>query len=94
MKRYANPAIISQDAVRRLPRIVIAFLCLTYTLSGFLGRVPWKTDDLVSFGIMSELARGGTDWLAPQLAGAIPPIDGILPYWIGAWFIQDRKSVV
>ncbi len=94
MKRYANPAIISQDAVRRLPRIVIAFLCLTYTLSGFLGRGPWKTDDLVSFGIMSELARGGTDWLAPQLAGAIPPIDGILPYWIGAWFIQISPAFI
>jgi hypothetical protein len=83
-----TPAIIAQSAVRQIPRIALLLLCLAYTLAGFLGRDPWKNADITAFGYMTELAHGKTDWLAPQLLGASPTIDALLPYWLGAWFIQ------
>lgn len=84
-----NPAIVSQDAARPLPRSALLLLCFAYVMCGFVGRNPWKSVDVMSLGYMLELARGHTDWLAPQLLGLpATPGDGLLPYWFGAWAIQ------
>ena len=87
-----NPAIVAQGAVHRLPRIALLLLCIAYILAGFVGRVPWKSADITAFGYMSELARGGADWLAPRLMGLPPEVDALLPYWLGAWAIQSAPS--
>src|SRR5690606_26228175 len=55
---------------------------------GFLGREPWKVDDVGSFGVMQELAQGLSNWWQPQLLGAAPQENALLPYWIGALFIK------
>ncbi len=83
-----TPAIVPQHAVQRLPRLALLLFCLAYVLPGFLGRVPWKSDDIAAFGYMAELARGSSSWLAPTLAGLPPEVDALLPYWLGAWGIQ------
>ncbi len=83
-----NPAIVAQGAVRRLPRPVLWLLCLAYVLPGFIGRAPWKRADITAFGYMAELAAGRTDWLAPRLGGMPPDVDGLLPYWLGAWALK------
>lgn len=83
-----TPAIVAQGAVKRLPRLALLLFCLAYVLPGFLGRVPWKRDDITSFGYMAELARGGVDWWHPTLGGMPPEVDALLPYWLGAWSIQ------
>ena len=83
-----TPAIVSQNAVRRLPRLALLLFCLAYIVPGFVGRSPWKTADLTSFGIMSTLAQGHTSWLAPQMVGTTVDTDALLPHWIGAWSIQ------
>ena len=83
-----TPALVAQDAVRRLPRLALLLFCLAYVLPGFLGRVPWKHDDITTFGYMAELARGSAAWWNPTLAGMPPEVDGLLPYWLGAWCIQ------
>jgi len=83
-----TPAIVAQDAVRRLPRIALLLFCLAYVVPGFVGREPWKNADITAFGYMFELARGGAAWLAPQLLGQPPEFDALLPYWLGAWAIQ------
>ncbi|EER58328.1 putative inner membrane transmembrane protein, partial [Acidovorax delafieldii 2AN] len=83
-----TPAIVTQNAVRPLPRWALLLLCLAYVVPGFVGRGPWKNSDVASFGYMLELAQGHTTWLAPQLAGMPPETDGLLPYWLGAWAIQ------
>ncbi|WP_313313600.1 hypothetical protein [Pulveribacter sp.] len=83
-----SPAIVARNAVRPLPRWALALLCLAYTVAGYLGRTPWRGEDMTAFGYMRELALGRTDWSAPLLAGLPPDTDGLLPYWLGAWAIQ------
>lgn len=83
-----TPAIVAQNAVRRLPRIALLLFCIAYVLPGFIGREPWKNADIAAFGYMAELASGASPWLAPRLLGQPPEFDGLLPYWLGAWSMQ------
>lgn len=89
---YQTPAIVAQGAVRRLPRLALLLLCVAYVLPGFIGREPWKSADITSFGYMLELARGASDWLAPRMLGLPPDVDALLPYWLGAWAVQMAPS--
>ncbi len=79
-----TPAIVAQSAVRRLPRWALLLLCAAYVLPGFLGREPWKAQDMTAFGYMFEMARGTSAWLAPRLVGLRPEFEALLPYWLGA----------
>ena len=83
---------MAQSAVRRLPRWVLWSLCLAYVLPGFIGRTPWKADDMEAFGFMRNLALSlGADsisWLKPTLLGQADHHAALLPYWLGAWAIQ------
>ncbi len=92
--KHASPAIVAQSAVRRLPRWALMLFCLAYVMPGFIGREPWKAADMAEFGYMAELALGGVSWLRPQLMGLAPEVDGLLPYWLGAWAIQLAPSAL
>ncbi len=83
-----TPAIVTQEAVRRLPRWALLILSVAYVLAGFLGREPWKSADIAAFGQMRELALGSSAWLTPHILGQAPDMVGLLPYWLGASFIQ------
>ena len=83
-----NPAIVAQAAVRRLPRGSLLLLCLAYVLPGFVGRDAWKTADIAGLGFMAELVQGTASWLHPTLMGLPPENPSLLPYWLGAWFMQ------
>lgn len=87
-----SPALVAQSAVRRLPRLALWLLCLAFVLPGFVGREPWRSADIMGFGVMWEMAQGTTSWLNPQLLGYPAPIDALLPYWLGAWAIQLSPS--
>ena len=87
-----TPAIVSQDAARRLPRVALLLFCLAYVVPGFIGRQPWKNADIAAFGHMFELALGRAHWLAPTLLGQPPEFDALLPYWLGAAAIQLAPS--
>lgn len=89
-----TPAIVSQSAVRRLPRWALVLLCAAYIVPGFVGRDPWRGADMSAFGYMLELAQGHSRWSAPLLAGMAPETDGLLPYWLGAWALQWAPSAV
>ncbi len=78
-----NPALVTQDAVRRLPRLALLLFCAAYVLPGLFGRDPWRGADLNAFGQMLALAEGRAPWLAPALGG-VPTADALLPHWIGA----------
>ena len=83
-----TPAIVTQEAVRRLPRYALVLLCVVYVLAGFLGREPWKAADISAYGVMLELAAGRTDWLDPRWYGQALQAPALLPYWLGSWAIQ------
>ena len=94
MNAQPTPAIVAQSAVRRLPRLALLLLCAAYLMPGLLGRGPWKSADITSYGYMAALARSTevlARWLDPLLLGLRPEPPALLPYWIGA---GDRKSVV
>jgi len=84
----STPAIVSQSAVRRLPRLALILFCVAYVLPGFLGREPWKNADVTAFGVMLEMAAGHSSWWQPQVLGIAAEEAGPLPYWLGALFIQ------
>lgn len=83
-----TPAIVTQRAVRRLPRLALLLFCAAYVLPGFIGREPWKNADVTAFGYMMELASGRSHWLAPQLTGLPADTDSLLPYWLGALAVK------
>ena len=83
-----SPAIIAQSAVRRLPRLVLLLFCAAYILPGFLGRGPWKNEDIAAFGVMRELTSAAANWLQPQLLGQVTGFDALAPYWLGAIAIK------
>ena len=74
--------------MRRLPRTALLLFCAAYVLPGFLGRGPWKVEDVSGFGVMRELAGPVGRWLQPQLLGQTNGFDALVPYWLGALFIK------
>lgn len=83
-----TPAIVAQDAARRLPRLALWLFCAAYVLPGFLGRGPWKHADITTQGYMNALAQGAASWWNPTLGGRPPEVDAPLTYWLGAWAMQ------
>ncbi len=83
-----SPALVTQDAVRRLPRWALWLCCISYVLAGFLGREPWRNPDLSAYGVMVDIAAGRSSWIAPTLAHIQPETDALLPYWLGAAAIK------
>lgn len=82
-----NPALVTQRAAQRLPRIALLLFCAAYVLPGVFGRDPWKSADITAFGYMLNIAQGEVPWLAPTVAG-LPADAALLPYWLGAIFIE------
>ena len=78
-----NPALVTQAAAQRLPRLALLLFCAAYVLPGLVGRDPWRGADLNAFGQMLALADGRAPWLAPALGG-VASGDALLPHWIGA----------
>ena len=78
-----SPAIISNLAVRRMPRYWLVLLCVVYVFIGSFDRGPWKSMDLTSLGYMVSLVQGQSDIFHLQLAGIPPELDALVPYWVG-----------
>lgn len=79
-----TPAIVTQSAVRRLPRLALWLFCLSYVLPGFIGRDPWRSQDAAAYGMMRELAAGASPLWPLQWLGQSPDIPALIPYWLGA----------
>ena len=82
-----NPALVTQRAAQRLPRVALLLFCAAYVIPGVFGRSPWKSADITAFGYMLGIAQGRTGWLAPTVGG-LPADAALLPYWLGAIFIK------
>jgi len=86
-----NPALVTQEAVRRLPRLALLLFCAAYVLPGLFGRDPWRGAELIAFGQMLSIAEGRAPWLAPTLGG-VPTDAALLPHWIGALAIRAGQG--
>lgn len=87
----SSPAIVTSAAVRPFPRWLLWVFCVVYVAAGYVGRGPWKAEDITTLGVMLQLADGSSpNWWQPGLFGqALDNPDGaLLPYWLGAWLIQ------
>lgn len=82
-----NPALVTQRAAQRLPRAALLLFCAAYVLPGLFGRDPWRNADVTAFGFMASIAEGRSGWLSPAVGG-LPAEPALLPYWLGAVFIQ------
>lgn len=82
-----TPALVTQRAAQRLPRLALLLFCAAYVIPGVFGRDPWKNADVTAFGYMAGIAGGQSSWLAPSIAG-LPADVALVPYWLGAASIQ------
>ena len=82
-----TPALVTQRAVQRLPRLALLLFCAAYVLPGVFGRDPWRGADQSAFGYMLAMAEGRTSWLAPMVGG-LPLETALLPHWLGAGAIS------
>ncbi len=82
-----NPALVTQRAAQRLPRLALLLFCAAYVIPGVFGRDPWKNADITAFGYMVNMAEGRSSWFAPEIAG-LGSDGALLPYWLGAAFIK------
>lgn len=78
-----KPALVTQRAARRLPRLPLLLLLAAYVLPGVFGRDPWRNADIIAFGQMVAVAEGRTPWWSPTLGG-VPADTALLPHWLGA----------
>jgi len=88
-----SPALVTQRAVQRLPRLALLLFCAAYVLPGLFGRDPWRNADQTAFGYMLAIADGRTTWLAPTIGG-LAPENAVLPHWLGAASIWLLSSLV
>jgi 4-amino-4-deoxy-L-arabinose transferase-like glycosyltransferase len=82
-----NPALVTQRAVQRLPRLALILFCAAYVVPGVFGRDPWRNADITAFGYMVNLAEGRSAWFLPTVGG-LPSDTALLPYWLGAIFVK------
>ncbi|SFB71097.1 4-amino-4-deoxy-L-arabinose transferase [Cupriavidus sp. OV038] len=84
-----SPVHLTAAATGALPRALLLAICIIYGLAGLFGRDPWKNEDAAGFGVMWQLATGGTqDWLMPNIAGRPFSEDGPLVFWLGGIMIR------
>ncbi len=93
MATTPNPALVTQRAAQRLPRIALLLFCAAYVLPGLFGRDPWRNADITAFGYMASIAQGHSGWLSPSVGG-LPADAALLPYWIGAAAISMLSPLI
>ena len=47
-----TPARLASPAAKKLPRKILFWVMIVYTIAGLFGRDPWKTDDVMGFASM------------------------------------------
>ncbi|HEX7465285.1 MAG TPA: glycosyltransferase family 39 protein [Usitatibacter sp.] len=77
---------IDYDGTRTpLKTVLFLVLCLAWLVPGLVGHDPWKYDEAVVFGVVSEMLRSG-DWVMFRIAGE-PYFDKApLFMWVAAAF--------
>ncbi|HYC36700.1 MAG TPA: glycosyltransferase family 39 protein [Usitatibacter sp.] len=79
---------IAFDGTRTpLKTALFLLVCTAWLLPGLVGHDPWKVDEAVAFGVVTEILRSN-DWIAFRVAGE-PFVDKApLFYWVSALFAK------
>ncbi len=79
---------IAYDGTRTpLKSTLFIVLCLAWVLPGLVGHDPWKYDEAVVFGAVTEMLRSH-DWLAFSVAGEPTFERAPLFFWVAAAFAK------
>jgi 4-amino-4-deoxy-L-arabinose transferase-like glycosyltransferase len=88
MNADLSPTRISYDgAGTPLKTTLFVVVCLTWLLPGLVGHDPWKVDEAVVFGAVTEMLRTG-DWLVFRIAGEPYLEKAPLFFWASAAFAK------
>src|SRR5258706_15109567 len=72
--------LIAWDGSRTpLKTTLFLVVCVTWLLPGLVGHDPWKYDEAVVFGVVTEILRTG-DWIHLRIAGE--PFFGKAPLFV------------
>ncbi|HXY22452.1 MAG TPA: hypothetical protein VEI29_07190, partial [Burkholderiaceae bacterium] len=89
-----SPAKVSAQAAAPLPHLALAGLLVAFLVPGLFGHDLWP-QDAPGFGRMWAMAQGtSTDWLLPNVAGALALQGGPLAYWFGAILIRVAGGLI
>lgn len=85
---------IAFDGTRTpLKTALFLLVCLAWLLPGLVGHDPWKYDEAVVFGVVTEMLRSG-DWLTFHIAGE-PFFDKApLFIWVAAGFAKAFGAIL
>jgi 4-amino-4-deoxy-L-arabinose transferase-like glycosyltransferase len=90
-----NPALLTQGATEKLPRVLLWSLLVAYAFAGLIGRDPWRPDDAIGFGLAWTMATGTwLDWLVPNVAGMPYVQEGPLTFWVSAILLKIFGAVL
>ena len=79
---------IAYDGTRTpLKTGLFVVVCLAWLLPGLVGHDPWKVDEAVVFGVVSEMVRSG-DWIQFRIAGETFLDKAPLYLWTAAAFAK------
>jgi hypothetical protein len=91
--RIPSPAIVAQEAVRRLPRKPLLLLCAVYVLAGFVGREPWKSADIAGFGMLFDvIGTSDAAWLITRFAAALLLTLTLVTTWYSMYYLARRDA--
>jgi 4-amino-4-deoxy-L-arabinose transferase-like glycosyltransferase len=81
-----TPTRIAYDGTSTpLKTTLFVVVCLAWLLPGLVGHDPWKLDEAVVFGAVTEMLRTG-DWLVLRIAGEPYLEKAPLFFWVSACF--------
>lgn len=85
---------LSYDGTRTPAKTALfVIVCLAWILPGLVGHDPWKTDEALAMGVVSEMLRSG-NWLVPTLAGEPYTDRAPLFFWVAAAFAKALGGVM
>jgi len=85
---------INYDGTRTPPKtLLFVVLCAAWMLPGLVGHDPWKTDEAVVFGMVTEMLHTG-DWVVFSIAGEPILEKAPLFLWTAAAFAKILGKVI
>lgn len=89
-----TPTRIAYDGTSTpLKTTLFVVVCLTWLLPGLVGHDPWKVDEAVVFGAVTEMLRTG-DWLVFRIAGEPYLEKAPLFFWVSASFANLLGAIL